>query len=453
MNPKDDPQNAQVDMPRTDQQPDRQALIPSRNYLRPQRDAAADLIRGQLDHIYRGGSGENTAHTTPVAQPIAQPATEQPSPTQPSSPATTQNSESGHGLRTAPPEQSFAPQAETPKPQVETESMSTYQRTMETEGYRQPSKEQWEQYHSAWQQYYQMYYERQYAARAWSAAPNTHQNDVAENSPIPSHNPESVSQHEAMRELRDSIRQKVATSAQKVKKSRHFIPLVAGIGVLLIFMFIQYNRVLVGAVVAYASPGSIEPQNIIVDPTVEVDVGPEPRMIIPKINIDAPVVYGVGPDHNSQMTAMEKGIAHFSIPGANAVPGQVGNAVFAAHSSNDVFARGDYKFVFAQNEKLTKGDIIYMNFEGKRYTYSVTTMEVVLPTEVSKVQINTDKPMLTLVSCVPLGTAEKRLLVYAEQVSPDPNQAVQAEVNDAAPESTSIPGRPSPTLFERIFGS
>ena len=154
------------------------------------------------------------------------------------------------------------------------------------------------------------------------------------------------------------------------------------------------------------------------------------------------------------MSAMEKGIAHFAIAGANAVPGQIGNAVFAAHSSNDAFARGDYKFIFAKNEKLVKDDLIYMNYEGKRYTYSVTTTEVVMPNEVSKVQIQTDKPMLTLISCVPLGTAEKRLLVFAEQISPNPSGAEAAETSDTAtPEATNIPGQPSPTLLEKLFGA
>ena len=149
---------------------------------------------------------------------------------------------------------------------------------------------------------------------------------------------------------------------------------------------------------------------------------------------------------------MEKGVAHFAISGANAVPGQIGNAVFAAHSSNDAFASGDYKFVFAQNEKLAKGDIIYMNFEGRRYTYSVTSLEVVMPSEVSRVQINATKPMLTLISCVPLGTAEKRLLVFAEQISPDPSSATTSEEDASTPQSSTIPGSPSPTLLERIFG-
>lgn len=61
--------------------------------------------------------------------------------------------------------------------------------------------------------------------------------------------------------------------------------------------------------------------------------------------------------------------------------------------------------------------------------------------------------MLTLISCVPLGTAEKRLLIFAEQVSPDPAQAEAAADSSIAPEAASIPGRPAPTLLERVFGA
>lgn len=457
MNPQNDQRNAQVGMPRNDQPTGYHVVAPPRQQTSPQQ-AAADVIRGQLDSIYSGGSGESTPHTTPVASPQpAQQSAPTPEPTITQQPEATATPEpavdtSGHGLRTAPettdkPSESTTNASESTQAVKADESISTYSRTMGTRiGRRQPSKDQWQQYHSAWQQYYKMYYERQYLTNTYLA----NQTDQVE--PEEPKNGQTLSQQEAMKELRESIRQKVAASAVKVKKSRHFMPIVAGLIVLLAFIFLQYNRVIFGAVAAYTTPGNIEPQNIIVDPTVDVVVGPEPRMIIPKINVDAPVVYGIGPDENSQMAAMEKGIAHFSIPGANAVPGQVGNAVFAAHSSNDVFARGDYKFVFAQNEKLAKGDLVYMNFEGKRYTYSVSKLEVVMPSEVSKIQIDTDKPMLTLISCVPLGTAEKRLLVFAEQVSPDPGKAAAAEDANAAPEAASIPGEPAPTLLEKIFG-
>lgn len=446
--------NGQVGAPGADQ-----SSTTARPATSSQHDAAADIIRGQLEHIYNGGSGEPTPHTTPVVQQAtpatppaasATPTTEtapapEPQPIATLTPEPPLTATQPHALRTAP----DAPTTAQPE-----QKPSAYQRTMDTTLAPQSSEQQaqWEQYHSAWQKYYQLYYERYYLAsvykqrQAEQAAVKT---EAAETPP-----PAGITQSEAMTQLRNSIRHKVMTGAQKVRRSRHFIPVIAGLAVLILFVALQYNRIIIGTVMAYTTPGNIDPQNIIVSPNAEEVVGPEPRMIIPKINVDAPVVYGVGPDHNSQMKAMESGIAHFSIPKANAVPGQVGNAVFAAHSSNDAFAAGDYKFVFAQNEKLIKGDIIHMNYGGKRYTYAVTRTEVVLPHEVAKIQLDTDKPMLTLISCVPLGTAQKRLLVFAEQISPNPQEAqAAAPENNAAPSAADIPGKPAPTLLERLFGA
>ena len=414
-------------------------------------NAATNVIRGQIDEIYSGRSNTSAPHTTPVVAPTRQTLVNQPETAKENvriSPGTspTQAPAPSHGLRTAPlniqPSESVDPNS----------NQQTQPKTMP-----QITEDQWKQYHSAWQKYYQMYYERYYIDHLPVSQPAQQLDNVdldqSQDRPAPiGSRSSSLSQKDAMLELREKIRNKVNQGTESVKKSRHFTPAIAGLAVLLIFVFLQYNRAFLGAVAAYTSPGNINPQNIIVDPTTEVNVSLEPRMIIPKINVDAPVVYGIGPDHKSQMSAMEKGIAHFSIPGANATPGQIGNAVFAAHSSNDAFASGDYKFVFAQNEKLVNGDVIYMNFEGKRYTYAVTSTEVVMPNEVNRIQLNTDKPMLTLISCVPLGTAEKRLLVFAEQISPNPSGAPTAEANTSAPESSTIPGKPSPTLLERLFG-
>lgn len=447
MNPQNDQSNGQVGTPMTDQSDtSRSSLAPPARTQAASQQAAANIIRDQLESIYSGNGSENTPQTTPVAvQPPAPATTPQTNPTpQPDNKqaASAQQQPAKHGLRTAPPIQ-------TTPVEPEPTSRSVYQQTMSARA-AQPTDEQWRQYHSAWQKYYQMYYERHYLSSLYQKQLIATPADEPDTTPAVDG---SISQNEAMKELRASIRQKVASSAEKVTKSRHFIPIIAGLAVLLLFVILQYNRIIVGAVYAYTSPGNTDPQSIIANPSAEVEVSSEPRMIIPKINVDAPVVYGIGPDYNSQMNAMRNGIAHFSIPGANAVPGQVGNAVFAAHSSNDAFAAGDYKFVFARNEKLVEGDIIYMNYESKRYTYSVTSTEVVLPTEVSKIQITTDKPMLTLISCVPLGTAQKRLLVFAEQVSPDPKGATAAADSSTAATSENIPGNPSPTLLERIFGA
>lgn len=205
---------------------------------------------------------------------------------------------------------------------------------------------------------------------------------------------------------------------------------------------------------SFISPGSIAAQNIILDPTLDTKVGPEPRMIIPKINVDAPVVYDVPSLAEATVqNALKDGVIHYPIPGANANPGEKGNSVFLGHSSNDVFDDGDYKFIFVQLEQMKEGDTFYINYNSTRYTYTVTATETILPTEVTKLIKTSDKPTVTLVTCTPVGTAEKRFLVHAEQISPDPANAT-ATTAPTTP-NTSQPGSitgNSPTLFDRLFG-
>ncbi len=344
------------------------------------------------------------------------------------------------------------PQA-TPSP---LEDVNPYDRTHDS--HPQPQPDQWKQYHSAWQTYYQKYYEGYYshhlenakqALRSQTTAAKQSGYFTQPDEPITEAS--VLSRDEALFDLRQKLLVKVQSSAKKVRKSRHFIPIASAFIVVLLFSFLQYNRVLIGSVTAYVSPGSIDPQNIVVDPTTDITVGPASRLIIPKINVDVPVAYDVGNDSVSQLKAMEGGVAHFAIPGASSHPGQIGNTVLSGHSSNDILDSGDYKFIFAQLEKLTIGDSIYANYNSKRYTYTITKKEIVKPTEVNKLVYETTKPVLTLITCTPLGTAISRLLVTAEQVSPDPGASAAAPIVATATETQAIPGN-SPTFFERLFG-
>lgn len=360
------------------------------------------------------------------------------------------------------------------QPQAQSqEDTNPYGRTHNT--HPQPQAEQWKQYHSAWQTYYQKYYEGYYAAqsstkKSESPVQGTHQQPGKAIGSGPGLNSGSsksgyftqqtdlaattkeLDKDQALFELRQKLLGKVQNSAKKMRGSRHFIPVIASLAVVLIFVFLQYNRVFIATVNAYVSPGTISPQNIVINPTGDTTVSADPRLIIPKINVDVPVLYDVGNDYDSQMAAMTNGVAHFAIPGASSHPGQVGNTVLSGHSSNDLFDRGDYKFIFAQLEKMAVGDTLYANYQSKRYTYVVTKTEIVKPTEVSKLVYPTTKPVMTLITCTPLGTSRDRLLVTAEQVSPDPAAAATAPVSDSNTADASIPGN-SPTLIERLFGA
>ncbi|NCO10401.1 sortase [Candidatus Saccharibacteria bacterium] len=371
-------------------------------------DTAADLIRLQIDSLYGSSSDDTPAPQQQQPQPQAQ------IPAQPAQHGVFNRTHAAHPL---------------------------------------PQAEQWKAYHSAWQNYYQSYYEQYYAHNKPTEPEVTTQTAQSYFSHQPEpEEPATVTKDAALTELRTQLLSKVQDSAKKVRKSRHFMPIAASLIVVLLFMFLQYNRVIVASVHAYVSPGAISPQNIVVNPGEDTKVSQDPKLIIPKINVDVPVIYGVGYDNDSQMAAMENGVAHFAIPGANSRPGEVGNTVLSGHSSNDLFDGGDYKFIFAQLDKLAPGDTLYANYEGVRYTYVITKKEVVQPNEVGKLIYDTKKPMLTLITCTPLGTALNRLLVTAEQVSPDPAKAAPAPAGSGeTTDEATIPGN-SPTFLERLFG-
>jgi sortase A len=388
--------------------------------------AAANIVRDQVNSIYAGNTTTPTPQTTPVHQAPAQ------TPAPQSQPAV--------AVQQQPAEEAI------PNP---------YERTHTT--YEHVQAEQWKQYHSAWQDYYQKYYERYYMGQVYRARQTLEakaQDAASQPAAVPEQpkeEPEVLSKDEAMYDLRSKLLTGVRDSAQKVRKSRHFIPITAAACVVLLFLFLQYNRILIANVQAYISPGDVDPANIIVNPSTNIAVSADPKLIIPKINVDVPVIWNTQSDYDSQMAAMQKGVAWFGIPGANSHPGQVGNTVLSGHSSNDVIDKGDYKFIFARLDHLVKGDSIFINYQGKRYAYTVTKTEVVQPTQVSKLVYKTSKPMLTLITCTPLGTSLNRLLVTAEQVSPDPANASAAPADSGKASTKTIPGD-SPTLLERIFG-
>ena len=261
------------------------------------------------------------------------------------------------------------------------------------------------EYHTAWQNYYQKYYSEYYSKAAQNYIAKERASAKAVASPAPT--PEAI--------LKNTIEKKASDTAQRKRKFSKFKPIIAGAVVALSLLFLQYNRLIFAPLAAYVSPRN----------TVDTS--------IPN-------------DSDSVMEGMNNGVVHWSIPGASALPGEIGNLVITGHSAGDIYTSNQYKFIFSGLERLTINDLIYVDYGGVRYTYSVTGLETVEPTEVSKLVYNTDKPMLTLITCTPLGTSRYRLLVSAKQISPTPNGTMQAPENSNA---TQMVGN-SPTFFEAI---
>lgn len=95
--------------------------------------------------------------------------------------------------------------------------------------------------------------------------------------------------------------------------------------------------------------------------------------------------------------------------------GEPGNVVITAHSSGNQ-AFGPYRFAFAKLGELTEGNEFTIRTSVATYTYRVYGKEIVWPHEVDKLP-NDDRSTVTLVTCWPLWTNFKRLLVHAELIN------------------------------------
>jgi len=321
------------------------------------------------------------------------------------------------------------------------------------------NQESWRRYHSAWQKYYQNYYSDYYSKAARNYIEKERLKDAraradgveAPEKPKMEAANEVMTDTEIKSSLRQRIRKKATDSARISRRRRKLIPIFAGIAVVLAILFLQYNRLIFAPIMAYVSPGNAPASQIeAVDPTITQTVSAEPRLIIPKLNIDVPIRFDVA--LSDVMSAMNNGVAHYRIAGASAYPGEIGNFVITGHSAGDIYSSNPYKYIFSGLERLEDGDLIYVNYNSVRYTYQVVKKEVVEPSNVAALVVNTDKPLITLVTCTPLGTSRYRLLVTGEQISPSTEGAEEAEqytpVNNG--EDETMPSN-EPSFFEGVW--
>jgi sortase A len=252
------------------------------------------------------------------------------------------------------------------------------------------------------------------------------------------------------RELQSAIRDKVSAGG-KLETKHHLQSLLFGLGagliVILIFLFGFFNEVIIAP---FIQPSRASASTPLIVSTDSVAPSSEPQVIIPKINVQIPVVYGQASiDENVLQNALESGVVHYP---TTTVPGQTGNAAYFGHSSNNIFNKGKYKFAFVMLHNLVEGDTFYLTYQGKVYVYKVISKTVVDPDNVGVLNpVPGQTATATLITCDPPGTSLRRLVVVGQQISPDPSgnaAAAATPATDNAP--ASLPGN-GPTLLGRLL--
>lgn len=106
---------------------------------------------------------------------------------------------------------------------------------------------------------------------------------------------------------------------------------------------------------------------------------------------------------------VNKGVWHIW---GTSTPDQGSNTVMAGHRFTYTNPKGVFYFL----DKLQLNDRITVDWSGSEYTYRVSTIQTVQPTDVA-IQDPTADSRLTLYTCTPLWSAKDRLVVTATLVS------------------------------------
>lgn len=144
------------------------------------------------------------------------------------------------------------------------------------------------------------------------------------------------------------------------------------------------------------------------------------RLIISKIEVDAPIIWMESEDEEEIQRYLQNGVGHYP---NTAFPGEVGNCVITGHSSNYWWSRGEYNYVFALLDNLVVGDQAIIYYKQKKYVYEISEIKIVSPENIEVLQ-STSEPSLTLITCTPPGTNWRRLIVKAKQIQPPPGENI-----------------------------
>jgi LPXTG-site transpeptidase (sortase) family protein len=229
------------------------------------------------------------------------------------------------------------------------------------------------------------------------------------------------------------------------------MPFVKTLIFALIISIVYNHQFILGQVHHYVNPSQsvVSPQ--LLDPNVNAKVDKDStKLIIPKINLEVPVVYDVKSYKDADVqVGLQRGVVHY---GETALPGEVGNNTIVGHSSTSFWNAGDFKFAFVLLDRLEVGDTFVLHYKGTRYVYEVFQRRIVKPTDVYVAFEDFGEPVTTLITCNPPGLGVNRLVVNARQISPDPNNAKKPSEPFVQPTNDDIiPGQPA-SLIDIVRG-
>jgi len=120
-------------------------------------------------------------------------------------------------------------------------------------------------------------------------------------------------------------------------------------------------------------------------------------------------------------------------------PGQAGNFFVTGHSSYYPWAAGKYKTIFARLHQLNVGDEYWVYYGGDKHRYTVIEKKEVSPSDISVLDQPTDLRLATLMTCTPVGTTLRRLIIVSQEIDPLSGVALAVGEKGERSKTASVP--------------
>ncbi len=162
---------------------------------------------------------------------------------------------------------------------------------------------------------------------------------------------------------------------------------------------------------------------------VEPSNSPEPTLIpdlsfeysekensieIPKISVEAPIIFVDKNDNKAYHDSLEKGVLHYPL---SAFPGEVGTTIILGHSSSPNWPKVNYDWVFGRLNELSANDEIFIIYNHRKYIYQVIETKIISKGDDVPSEANDPGSTLYLLSCWPPGRDLNRIIVKATLIS------------------------------------
>jgi len=126
------------------------------------------------------------------------------------------------------------------------------------------------------------------------------------------------------------------------------------------------------------------------------------KLVIPDIGVEAPIILSETSDESLIQENLKNGVVRY-----------LDSNVILGHSSAYPWYKGSYGSIFSLLNKLELGNQIHIYSGGNKFSYEVINKQIDFP---KNFDLEKDDSIIYLVSCWPISTNWKRIVIMAKSI-------------------------------------